>query len=51
VLSESIVAEEAGIVMGHERMRYSLPSRELIADCVETMAGAGISRACLALAA
>src|SRR5947208_11028962 len=26
------------IVMGHEGMRYSLPSRELIADCVETMA-------------
>jgi dihydroxy-acid dehydratase len=27
-----------GIVMGHEGMRYSLPSRELIADSVETMA-------------
>ena len=26
-----------GIVMGHEGMRYSLPSRELIADSVETM--------------
>src|SRR6185503_5292550 len=29
-----------GIVMGHEGMRYSLPSRELIADSVETMAAA-----------
>ena len=29
-----------GIVMGHEGMRYSLPSRELIADSVETL-GAG----------
>src|SRR6476646_6144283 len=28
------------IVMGHEGMRYSLPSRELIADSVETMAAA-----------
>ncbi len=27
-----------GIAMGHEGMRYSLPSRELIADCVETVA-------------
>lgn len=27
-----------GIVMGHEGMRYSLPSRELIADSVETLA-------------
>lgn len=27
-----------GIVMGHEGMRYSLASRELIADSVETMA-------------
>lgn len=26
-----------GIAMGHPGMRYSLPSRELIADCVETM--------------
>ena len=26
-----------GIAMGHEGMKYSLPSRELIADCVETM--------------
>jgi dihydroxy-acid dehydratase len=29
-----------GIVMGHEGMRYSLASRELIADSVETMAAA-----------
>jgi len=27
-----------GIAMGHEGMKYSLPSRELIADCVETAA-------------
>jgi len=27
-----------GIAMGHEGMRYSLPSRELIADCVESVA-------------
>ncbi len=29
-----------GIAMGHEGMRYSLPSRELIADCVESVANA-----------
>lgn len=29
-----------GIAMGHFGMRYSLASRELIGDCVETMAGA-----------
>lgn len=29
-----------GIAMGHNGMRYSLPSRELISDCVETMANA-----------
>ncbi len=29
-----------GIAMGHSGMRYSLPSRELIADVVETVAGA-----------
>lgn len=29
-----------GIVMGHAGMKYSLPSRELIADSVETMAAA-----------
>ncbi len=27
-----------GIAMGHEGMRYSLPSREVIADCVESVA-------------
>ena len=26
-----------GIAMGHRGMKYSLPSRDLIADCVETM--------------
>ncbi|MBI5196853.1 MAG: dihydroxy-acid dehydratase [Nitrospirae bacterium] len=29
-----------GIAMGHKGMHYSLPSRELIADMVETIAGA-----------
>ena len=29
-----------GIAMGHDGMRYSLPSRDLIADCVETVANA-----------
>jgi dihydroxy-acid dehydratase len=29
-----------GITMGHDGMRYSLPSRELIADSVEAMANA-----------
>ena len=29
-----------GIAMGHEGMRYSLPSRDLIADCVESVAAA-----------
>ena len=29
-----------GIAMGHEGMKYSLPSRELIADSVETMSAA-----------
>ena len=29
-----------GLAMGHTGMKYSLPSRELIADCVETMANA-----------
>jgi dihydroxy-acid dehydratase len=32
------IGVDDGIVMGHEGMRYSLASRELIADCVETMA-------------
>ena len=34
------IGVDDGIVMGHEGMRYSLPSRELIADCVETVAAA-----------
>ena len=34
------IGVDDGIVMGHEGMRYSLPSRELIADSVETMAAA-----------
>lgn len=29
-----------GIAMGHFGMKYSLPSRDLIADCVESVAGA-----------
>lgn len=29
-----------GIAMGHEGMRYSLPSREIIADSIETVVGA-----------
>ncbi|HET7550947.1 MAG TPA: dihydroxy-acid dehydratase [Gemmatimonadaceae bacterium] len=32
------IGVDDGIIMGHSGMRYSLPSRELIADCVETMA-------------
>jgi dihydroxy-acid dehydratase len=32
------IGVDDGIVMGHDGMRYSLPSRELIADSVETMA-------------
>ncbi|HEX8849009.1 MAG TPA: dihydroxy-acid dehydratase [Gemmatimonadaceae bacterium] len=31
------IGVDDGIVMGHDGMHYSLPSRELIADCVETM--------------
>ena len=31
------IGVDDGIAMGHSGMRYSLPSRELIADCVETM--------------
>src|SRR5215470_5054512 len=34
------IAVDDGIAMGHAGMLYSLPSRELIADCVETMAEA-----------
>ena len=29
-----------GIAMGHDGMRYSLPSRDLIADCIEAVANA-----------
>ena len=29
-----------GIAMGHSGMRFSLPSRDLIADCIETVAAA-----------
>ncbi|MBK9603798.1 MAG: dihydroxy-acid dehydratase [Anaerolineales bacterium] len=31
------IGVDDGIAMGHMGMKYSLPSRELIADCVETM--------------
>ena len=31
------IGVDDGIAMGHGGMNYSLPSRELIADCVETM--------------
>ncbi len=31
------IAVDDGIVMGHSGMKYSLPSREIIADSVETM--------------
>ncbi|WP_412069579.1 dihydroxy-acid dehydratase [Rubrivirga sp. IMCC43871] len=34
------IGVDDGIAMGHLGMRYSLPSRELIADCVETVAQA-----------
>ena len=34
------IAVDDGIAMGHDGMLYSLPSRELIADCVEYMANA-----------
>src|SRR5436190_5536783 len=34
------IGVDDGIAMGHGGMKYSLPSRELIADCVETMARA-----------
>jgi dihydroxy-acid dehydratase len=36
-LEFSTIAVDDGIAMGHDGMRYSLPSRELIADSVETM--------------
>ncbi len=31
------IGVDDGIAMGHSGMKYSLPSRELIADCLETM--------------
>jgi dihydroxy-acid dehydratase len=34
------IGVDDGIAMGHAGMKYSLPSRELIADCVETMVNA-----------
>src|SRR6476661_5207499 len=34
------IGVDDGIIMGHDGMRFSLPSRELIADSVETMARA-----------
>jgi dihydroxy-acid dehydratase len=34
------IGVDDGIAMGHIGMNYSLPSRELIADCVETMVAA-----------
>jgi dihydroxy-acid dehydratase len=34
------IGVDDGIAMGHGGMKYSLPSRELIADCVETMIAA-----------
>lgn len=34
------IGVDDGIIMGHSGMHYSLPSRELIADCVETMVNA-----------
>ena len=38
------IGVDDGIAMGHEGMRYSLPSRELIADCVETMVDGALLR-------
>ena len=34
------IGVDDGIAMGHVGMHYSLPSRELIADCVETVVSA-----------
>ncbi len=34
------IGVDDGIAMGHTGMKYSLPSRELISDCVETMVNA-----------
>ncbi len=39
------IGVDDGIAMGHVGMNYSLPSRELIADCVETVVAAHASTA------
>jgi len=39
------IAVDDGIAMGHDGMLYSLPSRELIADCVEFMCNAHMADA------
>src|SRR5512138_1274709 len=39
------IAIDDGIAMGHDGMLYSLPSRELIADCVEFMCNAHMADA------
>jgi len=44
------IAVDDGIAMGHLGMRYSLPSRELIADSVETMVQAHCFDALICLA-
>ncbi len=36
----NVIGVDDGIAMGHEGMHYSLPSRELIADCIETVVNA-----------
>lgn len=36
----NVIGVDDGIAMGHDGMKFSLPSRELIADCVETMVNA-----------
>ena len=33
----NVIGVDDGIAMGHGGMKFSLPSRELIADCIETM--------------
>src|SRR3990170_4793187 len=35
-----VIRDDDGIIMGHYGMKYSLPSRELIADSVETVVAA-----------
>ncbi len=36
----NVIGVDDGIAMGHYGMHYSLPSRELIADCIETVVNA-----------